>query len=75
MSTAIKVSDKLVQKARIRSQVLNRSIAGQIEYWAKIGEIVEDNPDLPFPFIQDLLIGKQQIKEGLGTPYVFGEGK
>jgi len=75
MSTAIKVSDKLVQKARIRSQVFKRSIAGQIEYWAKIGEIVEDNPDLPFPFIQDLLIGKEQIKAGLGTPYVFGEGK
>jgi len=73
MSTAVKISDDLVAKARIKSKVFKRSIAGQIEYWAKIGQIVEDNPDLPLPLIQNILIGKEQIKSGQGTPYIFGE--
>ena len=73
MSTAVKISDDLVAKAKIRSKVFKRSVAGQIEYWAKIGQIVEDNPDLPLPMIQNILIGKEQIKSGQGTPYVFGE--
>jgi hypothetical protein len=73
MSAAVKISDDLVLKARITSKIFKRSIAGQIEYWAKIGQIVEENPELPLPFIQDILIGKEQIKSGQGTPYVFGK--
>jgi hypothetical protein len=73
MSTAVKISDDLVAKAKVQSKVFKRSTAGQIEYWAKIGQIVEENPDLPLPLIQDILIGKEQIKSGMGTPYVFGE--
>ena len=73
MPTAVKISDELIAQARIKSKIFKRSIAGQIEYWAQIGKIVEENPDLPLPFIQDLLLGKEQIKAGLGTPYVFDE--
>ncbi len=75
MPTAVKVSDKLIAQARIQSKVFKRSIAGQIEYWAQIGKIVEENPDLPLPFIQDILLGKEQIQAGLGTPYIFDEGE
>jgi len=75
MATAVKVSDDLFEKAKIKSKVFKRSIAGQIEYWAKIGQMIEENPDLPLPFIQDILIGREQIKAGQGTPYVFGEGE
>jgi len=73
MSTAVKISDDLVAKAKVKSKVFKRSVAGQIEYWAQIGQMVEDNTDLPLPMIQDILIGKEQIKSGQGTPYVFGE--
>ena len=75
MSSAVRISDDLINKARSRSRALNRSLAGQIEYWAKIGEIAEDNPDLPFSFIQNILIGLEQAKENDVTPYVFGEGE
>lgn len=75
MPTALKISDEIFEKARVRSKVFNRSIAGQIEYWAKIGQLIEENPDLPLPFIQNILIGREQIKAGQGTPYVFGEGE
>jgi len=73
MATAVKVSDDLFEKAKIKSKVFKRSIAGQIEYWAKIGQMIEENPDLPLPFIQDILVGREQILAGQGTPYVFGE--
>lgn len=75
MPTAVKISDELIAQARIKSKIFKRSIAGQIEYWAQIGKIVEENPDLPLPFIQDLLLGKEQIRAGMGTPYVFDEGE
>jgi len=75
MPTAVKISDELIAQARIKSKIFKRSIAGQIEYWAQIGKIVEENPDLPLPFIQDILLGKEQIRVGLGTPYVFDEGE
>ena len=74
MATAVKVSDDLFKKAKIKSKVFKRSIAGQIEYWAKIGQMIEENPDLPLPFIQDILVGREQIKAGQGISYVFGEG-
>ena len=73
MPTAVKISDDLVAKAKVKSKVFKRSIAGQIEYWAKIGQVIEENPELPLPFIQDILIGKEEIKSGHGIPYVFGE--
>ncbi len=75
MATAVKISDELVTKAKIKSRVFKRSTAGQIEYWASIGQIIEDNPELPLPFVQEILLAKEQIKEGLGTPYIFGEGE
>lgn len=74
MSTAIKISKEIADDARIISKVTRRSMAGQIEYWAFIGKIAEDNPDLSFLVIKDILLGRQQLKEGLGTEYIFGKG-
>lgn len=75
MSKAVKISDELAQKAKIRSKVERRSVAGQIEYWAATGEIVEENPDLPYSFIKDILLGKEQAKNDLLSHYKFGEGE
>ena len=74
MATAVKISDNLFAKAKIRSKVFKRSVAGQIEYWATIGKIVDENPDLPLPLIQEILLAKEEIRSGMGTPYVLGEG-
>jgi len=62
MSTAVKISDDLVAKAKVKSKVFKRSVAGQIEYWAQIGQIVEDNIDLPLPMIQDILTGQRWLR-------------
>lgn len=75
MGTAIKISKKIADEARVISKVTRRSLAGQIEYWAYIGKIAEENPDLSFSIIKDILLGREQIKDGLGIPYIFGEGE
>jgi hypothetical protein len=75
MATAVKISDNLFAKAKIKSKVFKRSVAGQIEYWATIGQIVDENPDLPLPLIQEILMAKEEIRSGMGTTYVFGEGE
>lgn len=75
MSTAIKISSEIADEAKLTAKVSRRSMAGQIEYWATMGKIAEDNPDLSFSVIKDILLGKEQLKEGLGTPYIFGEGE
>ena len=41
MSQPVKLSDALVLNARIAGGVEERSIAGQVEYWAKLGRCVE----------------------------------
>jgi hypothetical protein len=46
-----------------------------LDHWAKIGQMVEENPDFPLPFIQDILVGREQILAGQGTPYIFGDGE
>lgn len=64
MPTAIRVSETLVNKAKATAKAMNRSMAGQIEYWAKIGQIAEENPDLPYSYIQDILISLEEYRSG-----------
>jgi len=72
MNTVVRVSKNIVEKARIRSKVENRSLAGQIEYWVKIGKIAEENPDLSFIQIKEILIGLEQLNNEPKTEYQFG---
>lgn len=74
MAHAIRISDEIVDSARILSKVENRSVGGQIEYWAKIGKIAEENPDFNFSMIRDLLIAIEEAKNGELEEYRFGEG-
>jgi hypothetical protein len=41
MSQPVKVSDALLLDARLAGEAVERSIAGQIEFWAKIGRALE----------------------------------
>ena len=72
MGTAIRVSDNLVRLAKARSTAENRSLTGQIEYWAKIGKCAEENPDLTFFLIKEILLGLEELDSGQGTGYKFG---
>ncbi len=41
MSQPVKISDGLVLDARLTGQTSERSITGQIEFWAKLGRAIE----------------------------------
>jgi hypothetical protein len=72
MAAAVKLSEEVVSEARIVSKAMNRSVAGQVEYWVRIGKIAEENPDLTFEFIKQILISRQEAKAKLLQPYHFG---
>ena len=40
---SVKLPTALVEQARNAAQPLRRSVAGQVEYWATLGRIVEDS--------------------------------
>jgi hypothetical protein len=41
MGQPVKLSDELILNARLTSELAERSIAGQIEFWAQLGRAVE----------------------------------
>jgi hypothetical protein len=72
MSLAIRVSDKLASEAKRYSKIEHRSITGQIEHWAMIGKAVEENPDMSFLLIKDILLGIAELNDNEKSEYKFG---
>jgi len=72
MATAIKLSDELVDDAKAYAKAQHRTPPKQIEYWARIGKLAEENPDLPLSFVRDALVGLEEIKAGQTSEYTFG---
>ena len=66
---SIKVSEELYRVAKWTAEAENRSIAGQIEFWAKIGRAAIDNPDLPVDFIRETLVAKA-LDRSLAEPFI-----
>lgn len=71
MATAVRISNKLAKEARLFSRVEKRSLTGQIEHWAKIGKCVEDNPDLTYSLIKDILLGMEELEQDEFSDYTF----
>jgi len=61
-----------LREVEARANAESRSISGQIKYYARLGMIAKDNPDLPMAFIEDVLIAQEESKAGLGQPYQWG---
>ncbi len=72
MATAVRISERLVREARLMSSVDNRSVTGQIEHWAKIGKCAEENPNLTYSLIKEILIGLEELNRGESSEYRFG---
>jgi hypothetical protein len=72
MSQSVKLPDQLLQEVRRAASVNRRSVPKQIEYWSHIGKIAEDNPDLPYGFIRQILISKQEAEDGELGEFQFG---
>jgi len=72
MSTTVRVSEELLKDARKYSKIDHRSLAGQIEHWAKIGKCAEENPELTYEMIKDIFVGLAELEEGEKEEYKFG---
>lgn len=73
MSKTVKLSDEIVADARRYATVYSRSLPKQIEYWSRIGKIAEENPDLPYSFIKEILLAMEEAKEDNLEEYRFGD--
>ena len=72
MTTAVRVSDKLLREAKIYSKIDKRSVTGQIEHWANIGKCAEENPELTYSLIKEILVGLAELEHGEFSEYKFG---
>ncbi len=72
MATAVRISEELVGDAKKYSHIDHRSITGQIEHWATIGKCAEENPELTYSLIKEILIGIEELERGEKSEYKFG---
>ncbi|MBC8346258.1 MAG: hypothetical protein H8E56_08380 [Candidatus Marinimicrobia bacterium] len=69
----IRIDSELFNTAKSIANVEHRSVPKQIEYWAKIGRIAIENPDLSYKMIHNILLGLSQAENGETEDYSFGQ--
>ncbi|ANI99712.1 hypothetical protein A8O14_06260 [Polynucleobacter wuianus] len=69
MGMPVRIDDDLYELAKLEAKAEHRTIAGQIEFWAKVGRAAIDNPDLPVSFIAESLASLAEPRES-GTPFI-----
>jgi hypothetical protein len=63
VARAIKLSEQFVEIARREGQVMQRSIAAQVEFWARLGRQVEASGVLGLAGIRNLLSGDGNVQD------------
>ncbi len=72
MASAVRISTKLIDEAKKFSRVDHRSVTGQIEHWARIGKCAEENPDLTYSLVKEILFGLEELEQGEKSEFRFG---
>jgi hypothetical protein len=72
MNQVIKISEELALEAKRYGEAFHRSPPKQIEYWSRIGKMAEENPDLPFSLLKDIMLAQKEMADGVVEPYVMG---
>lgn len=62
-TTSIRINQDLYDMAKSDASIEHRTIAGQVEYWARVGRAALDNPDLPVSFIAESLASMAEKRE------------
>ena len=68
-TTSIRIDQTLYDQARADALAEHRTIAGQVEFWAKVGRAALDNPELPVSFVADSLASLAEPRAH-ATPFV-----
>lgn len=66
-TTSIRIDKTLYDQAKADAVAEHRTIAGQVEFWAKVGRAALDNPDLPVSFIAESLASMAEPREQATT--------
>ena len=64
MDTPVKLADHLVEDAKKIAAAEHRSVPKQIEYYYLIARAAEQNPDLSFELVRELLKSKSEEPTG-----------
>ena len=64
MATSVKLADHLVEDAKRMAAIEHRSVPKQIEFYYQIARAAEQNPDLSFELIRELLKSKSEEPSG-----------
>lgn len=59
---SVKFPDAFVEDARREAELFNRSVAGQIEHWARIGRALEGAPSVSTARVKDTLQGRVTLR-------------
>lgn len=59
---SVKFPDAFVENARREAALFNRSVAGQIEHWARLGRALEGTPGIPVGRVRETLEGKVKLE-------------
>lgn len=74
-TTQVRVDNDFMEDVKIAATFNHRPVGYQVQYWARLGQIMEDNPDLHFEAIKNILQGMSELNEGKGKPFVFKHKK
>jgi len=69
MAQKVKLSDDLVETARRIAAVEHRTVPRQIEFYFRMAQIAEENPDLSFSLIREIM---KADSEDATEEYTFG---
>jgi len=62
----------MVRVLRARARASRRSLSDQLKYYAHLGIVAKENPDLPLSVIEGILEGLEESRTGLVEPYRWG---
>lgn len=72
MATALRISESTRSLLEVKAKVHRRSLAGQADYYIRLGILADENPDLPLHFVREVLEGRAEIEAGMAEEYRFG---
>jgi len=67
-----KEEKKMLQVLQARARACRRTLSEQVKYYTFLGIVTSDNPDLPLKFIEGVLEGVEESRQGLSVPYEWG---
>ncbi|MEK7337896.1 MAG: hypothetical protein AABZ75_00815 [candidate division NC10 bacterium] len=71
--TTLRMKEELRNRIAAKARAQRRSLSEQISYYAYLGMIAEENPDLPLAFIRDILEAREEVRGGLREPYQWSK--